>query len=484
MADQIMAGQNRKLLLYGFIIILGLLQGSAAYNICCSPVVPIQILSDSCTSEYYFFQVHTCVDSILALVFVLVDLVPLIIYFPLLILFNVNLVSGLAQSFIFFYQTLPAAVPIRPFSASTFIGRFLWGFLTMQSPIDVLIPVLPYIVLHYCKLAAVLVAIVMTVVLVKCVDCPCTSWRRPWAKLRRCVRHFREKRAYKGTVLNGLCSIAILTYGFVIEQSFSILQPTQNCSNGTTLCAYYCTELNYAVFDTDYSPYLFVALIVLVLVLPLPLLLLYYPCVPALMQRVTKRSPQFLTCHKLAPVFDVFQSAYKPKLRCCAAFPLLYRFVIWLLFCTLSVLSQPSRQFFITLAFIVILAIHSLVQPYRKPKHNYIEALYLINLVLISTIFTVPLAIIGLSPNNDSRNECNRILITIISNLPTFLAYLPGLVVIGHFIWKRNCCKRCRAACCKGDKRNRRGVAQSEVVRVSLSEVYFAMSEEEQINED
>ena len=479
-----MAGQNGKLLLYGFIIILGLLQGSAAYNICCSSVVPIQILSDSCTSEYYFFRGQICGNSILALVFVLVDLVSLIIYFPLLILFNVNLASGLAQSFIFFYQTLPAAVPISHSSASPLMitGRFLWGFLIMQSPIDVWFPVLPYIVLHYCKLAAVLVAIVMTVVLVKCVDCPCTSWRRPWAKLRRSVRHFREKRAYKGTVLNGLCSIVILTYGFVIEQSFSILQPTRNFSNGTALCAYYCTELNYT--DPDYSPYLFVALIVLVLVLPLPLLLLYYPCVPALMQRVTKRSPQFLTCHKLAPVFDVFQSAYKPKLRCCAAFPLLYRFVIWLLFCTLSVLSQPSRQFFITLAFIVILAIHSLVQPYRKPKHNYIEALYLINLVLISMVFTVPLAVIGLSPNNDSRNECNWILIYIISNLPSFLAYLPVVVVIGHFIWKRNCCKRCRAACCKGDKRNRREAAQSEVVRVLPSEVYFAMSEEEQINED
>ena len=53
----------------------------------------------------------------------------------------------------------------------------------------------------------------MTVVLVKCVHCPCASWRRPWAKLRRSVRHFREKHACKGTVLNGLCSIAILTYG-------------------------------------------------------------------------------------------------------------------------------------------------------------------------------------------------------------------------------------------------------------------------------
>ena len=199
----------------------------------------------------------------------------------------------------------------------------------MQNPITNLIfpHTLPYLGLQYCNLVAVMVAVIVTLVLVKCIDCPCTIWRRPWAKLRRSVRHFREKRAQKGTVLNGVCSIAILTFGFVIQQSFTVLQPTKKCQGGNGYCAYYCNEWNYTN-SPEYCPFIAVAVISLVLILPLPLLLLYYPCVPALMQRITKRSSPLITCHKLAPVFDVFQSAYKPKLWFFAVFPLLYRFMI------------------------------------------------------------------------------------------------------------------------------------------------------------
>ena len=128
--------------------------------------------------------------------YIILDLAPLIVYFPVLIIFNINLASGPGQSFLFFYHAVTASTD----------SDIYWGFLIMQNPInDLIFPrTLPYIALEYCKLAAVLVAIVMTVVLVKCIHCPCASWRHPWAKLRRCVRNFREKRALNGTVLNGL----------------------------------------------------------------------------------------------------------------------------------------------------------------------------------------------------------------------------------------------------------------------------------------
>ena len=409
-----------------------------------------------------------------ALVYILIDLAPLMIYFPALILFNINLASGPGQSFIFFYQTVTAAIDVESF----------WGLLTMQSPINGYIflfrHTLPLIALQYCKLGVVLVAIVMTVVLVKCVHCPCASWRRPWAKLRRSVRHFREKHACKGTVLNGLCSIAILTYGFVIQQSFTILRPTSCCPSGAKYCAHYCTELVYG--DYRFSLLVAAAVICLFLALLLLLLLLYYPCVPALMQRVTKRSSQFMTCHKLAPVLDVFQSAYKPKLQFFAAFPLLYRFVIGCLFSALSAeLGRNDILTVITLAFIVILAIHSLVQPYSEPKHNYIETLYLVNLVLISMMLLIKqLATVSLYSGSESK-------LTGLLFLPFVLICLPIVICVGYFFWKHKCCKRCRA-CCKRVKRNRRS-AQSEAVQatssaVSLTEVYFDMSEVGQLNQD
>ena len=399
-------------------------------------------------------------------VFIILDLAPLIVYFPVLIIFNFNLASGPGQSFLFFYHALAVVLePNFPVGGSD----IYWGLLTMQSPIiDLIFPrTLPYIALQYCKLAAVLVAIVMTIVLVKCIHCPCASWRHPWAKLRRSVRNFREKHALKGTVLNGLCSIGILTYAFVIQQSFSILRPASCCPNSSaaTYCLYYCTELEYG--DYRFSLFVAAAVFSIALALLLPLLLLYYPCGPALMQRVTERSPQFVTCHKLAPVLDVFQSAYKPKLRFFAALPLLYRFVIWFLFSTLSaVLVQNDRSIVLTFVFIVILAIHSLVQPYRKPKHNYIETLYLVNLVLIS----MTLLISQLASSSHFLAESNVVLALVL--LAFLLIFLPTLVCVGNFFWKRKCCKRCRAVCCKKAERSRRGSAQSEDLQATSSDRY------------
>ena len=317
----------------------------------------------------------------------------------------------------------------------------------MQNPITNLIfpHTLPYLGLQYCNLVAVMVAVIVTLVLVKCIDCPCTTWRHPWARLRRSVRHFRERCAWKRTVLNGVCSITILTYGFVIQQSFTVLQPTKKCQGGDGYCAYYCNEWNYTN-TPEYHSFIAVAVISLVLVLPLPLLLLYYPCVPALMQRITKRSSPLITCHKLAPVFDVFQSAYKPKLRFFAAFLLFYRFVIWMMFSFLSVKLPSERQLTITFVFLLILALHSLVQPYSKPRHNYIEALYLVNLAIISVMLTSTLQFANKVEANPDRDPALFFAMTL---LPVVHAFLPILFGFWYFTWKRKCCKECMATCCK-----------------------------------
>ena len=490
------AVQSKLVLLCGFVVTLGLLQGIAADG-CSSEASNIFSLFDCISYDHPFiYDNSSCrtgpknisehrrtfsnctFNSGLAPVHILINLIPLVIYFPLLVLFNVNLASGPAQSFIFFYQVLPAAIPLdqAPYATYTLVGGFISSLLVMQNPItDLIFPRrLPYLGLQYCNLVAVVVVVIVTLVLVKCIACPCTTWRRPWAKLRRSVRNFRNRRALKGTVLNGLCSIAILTFGFAIQQSFMVLQPTKHCLDSAKYCVYYCNEWNYTN-TPEYHPFVAVAVISLALVLPLPFLLLYYPCVPALIQRITKSSSPLITCHKLAPVFDVFQSAYKPKLRFFAAFPLLYRFVIWMMFSFLSVKLPSERQLTITFVFLLILALHSLVQPYSKPRHNYIEALYLVNLAIISVMLTSTLQFANQVEVNPDRDPALFFAITL---LPVVLAFLPMLFGFWYFTWKRNCCKECTASCCK--KRvlqNRNKSAEDETAQLPMSEAYLDMSE-------
>ena len=484
---QSMLGQNRMLLLSGFIMLMSSLQGSAtAYTCSVEYAVGYYNCSVGYTGGRLFssYSVHYSVEVTAeqAVLYVLIDLLPLMFLFPILILFNWNLASGPARSFIFFYQVLPATLPIGTSSYPEFGDLFdgggypehfvLFGLVTMQSPInDLVFPrILPYLALQYFKLLAVVVAIVITLILVKCIGCPCASWRHPWAKLRRCVRNFREKRAQKGTVLHGLCSIAILTYGFVIQLSVFVFKPANHCANGT--CPLYCNEWNY--HTAEYILCLFVALVSLVFSLLLPLLLLYYPCVPALMQRVTKRSFALLSCHKAAPLFDVFQSAYKPKFRFFAAFPLIYHLAIWGLY---LLPSEASKSICVHTALIVILGIHCVFQPYSEARHNYIEALLLVNLVLISMLSIL---------FRFTTFQChdNKAVVGIIYALYIILEYLPLIVAICYFLWNWKWCQRCWAACCKRVNQSQTEPDQDEAVQVPYSEVYFEMNEPKQMEQD
>ena len=141
---------DKMLLLCMIIVILGLWQGGEAYK-CSSRAdsLPASFWKDTlmstcpdnssgtCTPEVTVVLRYDSLESWRAIVYVLIDLAPLMVYLPLLILFNANLAAGPTQSFLFFYQALPAAVAIDFFPISYPIaGGLWWGLFTMQSPIN------------------------------------------------------------------------------------------------------------------------------------------------------------------------------------------------------------------------------------------------------------------------------------------------------------------------------------------------------------
>ena len=387
------------------------------------------------------------------LVFIGVGL--LLIVLPIVMFFNINLVSGTSRSFVFFYQCLPLASPA---------GK-VWSLIVMQNQLYTLLLrsnrdinilgtrnfalVSPYYFLEYFKYILSIIAIVLVLFLVKCNCCPFQKCRLPWAKLRRATRHFREKHTGRRTILHGIGSVIVLAYGDLLSISFHTLTegPMPSCCMALTdRCPKTCPH--YTCIQTSMPAFFSIACVIVILLLLLPMALIYSPSIPTLFHKLPL--PRF---SKLHPVFDVFQGVYKDKLRWYAGLHLLYLVVLWSLYTGLAT-KLLTRQAVLSFSFIIILGVHSLIQPYKEPKHNYYESLYLLWLILASvgtmvTNFFVQLVLLDTtqqSLNDDHENFISYIIFAILSFY--VMASLPIVTVICVCCYK--CCKK--RTCCRSSK--------------------------------
>ena len=357
----------------------------------------------------------------------------MLLVYPVILFFNINLASGPKQSLVFFYQCLPLVTPF---------GKVL-GYFVLQNQIydNILFIREPFFsrfyIFEYLKYVIALVELLLVIFLVKCTCCPLQKCRLPWAKVRRAVRNFREKHVPKHSILHGFCSIMVLAYGDLLAISSLIILNVFDiyCYDTNSNCPKLCVEtVRVKNFTTDYSLdngmnhklnalKVFPAIVYFLLLL-LPLSLIYYPSIPALFHKLTGRSlPRF---PKLDPVFDVFQGVYKDKMRWFAGVHLLYRMMLWAVFIGLS--FDANLQNFIVLSFlVVILGVHSLFQPYKLSKHNYIETLYLVYLVIIAIFYQLALILPRIYENKQAL-----VAFTVLTTLTGVLGLLPlvGIVLL------------------------------------------------------
>ena len=327
----------------------------------------------------------------------------ILLVYPVIFFFNINLASGPKQSLVFFYQCLPLVTPY---------GKFYAYFILQNQNYDNIIFITEplfsrFYIFEYLKYAIAIIELLLVLALAKCTCCPLQKCRLPWAKVRRAVRNFRDKHVPKHSVLQPICSVALLAYGDLLAtSSLIILNTFRTCcydtnSNCPDLCVNSLPVRNFlGEYKVDVEATLNVwkafSIIVYILLLPLPIFLIYYPSIPALFHKLTGIShPRF---PKLDPVFDVFQGVYKEKMRWFAGVHLLYRMILWAVFIELS-FDANLQNFVVLSCLVVILGIHSLFQPYKLPKHNYIETLYLVYLVIIAIFYHLALFFPRLYPD-------------------------------------------------------------------------------------
>ena len=405
-------------------------------------------------------QQQTCLDPSVSY-----DLVPnrvwigvsLVLFFlPIIIFFNCNLASGPNHSCVFFYQCAPL---------TSQFGMYV-GSLVMQN--FFIFDNLKQIMLEYCKYIIVLFVIVLIPFLVKCTWCPLQKCRLPWAKVRRAVRNFREKHI-GSTFIHAICSIIVLSYGDLVAISMRVVIVSSEVIASGPCCfnAYRsgstpapCNEPYATTFRNMYLQYLIPSVIILALLLPLPLSLIYYPSIPALFHKLTGRFlPRF---PKLDPVFDVFQGVYKDKMRWFAGVHLLYLMNLWAVYIVLP----DVIPFF----FVLILAIHSLFQPFKNAKHNYLETLYLVYLVIMSlgnnyaqNIYADSYFVI-----NDKDMIYHRVVLFISLILLAFPGFLVFIFCCYKILSKRVCCQRCVSSlknCCSREDDEQEHLIQEQHVQ-------------------
>ena len=388
--------------------------------------------------------------------YIFLDSLPVLIWVPLILFFNIDLASGPGHSLVFAYQVLVALFLISPYynqscTNDMVLIPFVSGLpVLFNAPLLVLwFPkTLTHYSLGYVKVLIAGVLVAVSFLLTTCTQCPLQCCRSPWAELRRAVRNWRERHLPQRPVLTGVCSVAILMYGSLLEVSFRLLF---RCELTDNICHCYYTDTTYkATFcyihdhtasdqslcwdSPQHWPYFIPAWIMVGVAVLLSLPFFYRPGVPALASYLTGGRVQLPRLHKLAPLFDVFQGVYKPKMQFFTGLHLLYRIVLW---SAAAFLNNNDKFPMFSLLSVVILAVHSLFQPFESRRHNYVETLLMVNVVLVAVATSYLNQIQGIEITYWFR-EMLFIMAIILVNLPL-------LCVIVYYSYKliRHCC------CCR-----------------------------------
>ena len=311
---------------------------------------------------------------------------PVFFSFPLLVFLNIQLTSGGRHSFIFFYQVLAIVVLLdsNPQFAYLHNGLFIWGFLVLNTFLSSVLATdsLHYLVLNYFLIIYILIFVLAVFLIRKCYRRLLPHCHPCWTRVQDKVRRWKKSQGITdGSVIQGMCSVFLLAYMSIVQSSFTLLIGSECCCGHDT-CPLFCQDIGY--LSNEHAPFYGIAIGILTLCAAVPLTLICYPTVPniiRLLRGIPGPNPNDSHPSVLHGIFDAFQDVYKPHFRFFAGLHLLYRITLWAAFALIPKLEL--RTFTVSVHILIILILHSIVQPFKERKHNYFEGLMLLNLLII-----------------------------------------------------------------------------------------------------
>ena len=391
-------------------------------------------------SVYFHSSKYTCGPEGMChlgwVFFLISEIVPLTLFFVVILIFNISLTNGNVNSFVLFAQILdalfthgngslkfPRVIDVFRDTLTFFYRPFNLDFFGLEELSFCLwrgATVLDVLIMKYTTVGFALVLVVLTIII--------TS--------RRCrgYKIFTRFNTPKGIIVHGLSAFFVLCYSQCARVTFLIL--TYSCLYSVHFkckeqVVYRIGDMNY-FGEGDHMKYAISAIFILVFMIIIPpVLLLIYPLLFKLLGFCKlSESKLAMILWRVMPIqlLDSFQSSFKDNLRFFAGLYFLYRAIILCVFAYTQTLLLFYIIVQIQLTF--MLAAHAIFQPYKKRRHNIIDALLFTNLAIINGI-----TLHNINFTKDGRRLAEKN-INIMASVQLVLISLPFVFIIARGVMK------------------------------------------------
>ena len=355
-------------------------------------------------SAYYRSNGITCGANKLCqygiLFYILSDLTPTMIFFTIVMVSGLSFSSGTLNGFVFFSQVVDIFSQDLIFSQN-YRGKEEKLLNILQAGHQLIYGIFNidfFSIFPFClwegatildalafKYVTTLFALILIILIVVTINSSLTKISCCSRATQCNFKLFRWRR--DSSVIHGISTFLIICYGQYTRVSFFILSRTQlhGMHGMEPISVTYYGGLPYLGKTHFFYAIPAILCTTFLVVLP-PLFLLLYPLIPHLLSLcglnehpVVNKALQILCINRLLPLFDSFQSCYKDKMRFYAGIYFLYRVAAFLAYMHSEILPPVFLA-------VLILGIHSVLQPYKSWKYNAIDGLLFLDIAIINSI--------------------------------------------------------------------------------------------------
>ena len=330
--------------------------------------------------------------------YIVSEIIPVTLIFLIIIFCNISITSGLANSFIFYCQTVKmlhirADRLIKASLAANYLEKayqFIFFFLNLD----------PFVLdeISYCMkentnaidiFSFSNITVVYSFFLIIAVVLVRSKCNFRLFSCKYLLNQRSMKKAVQGNMIHGLTTFLLLFSARCAHNSVLILGYINVYGKG------YQKRKSVVRYDGDidwmsvkHLPYAIPAIILLIVMSIPPITLIIYPLHYKILSLLNIADSKVTRClfdplERLKPFLDSFQGCLKDNFRFFSGLYLIYRIVISFI---MASLKPTDADFSVSVMLTLLLILHSSARPYLKKLHNIVDVLLLGNLLLINMI--------------------------------------------------------------------------------------------------